>query len=122
MREFATGHGIAADWLVSEDFPDTANIIFTEFIPQCEIPKMQNAEIDSNELSLDMKELSDVENPTELVHKLSPLVVQYSDWIMALRESSLFSNLQKEKKFGEIVQTNLLNCEECRNRISYNFV
>ncbi|MBM2888544.1 DISARM system helicase DrmA [Leptospira interrogans] len=117
VREFATGHGIAADWLVSEDFPDTANIIFTEFIPQCEIPKMQNAEIDSNELSLDMKELSDVENPTELVHKLSPLVVQYSDWIMALRESSLFSNLQKEKKFGEIVQTNLLNCEECRNRI-----
>ena len=79
-REFAIGHGCAAEWTEGEG-PDRARAVYTELIPQYELPKVEPRDIGGN--GLDMSALASVRSADELGSLLTPLVVEYKKWIAA---------------------------------------
>ena len=76
-REFATGHGVAAEWdgLTPDDTAVTS--VRTEFIPTFELPKVIAADDIAGGATLDMMALSRLDDPGALFTALEPLVKQY---------------------------------------------
>jgi hypothetical protein len=92
-REFAVGHGCAAEWVESER-PDRARGVRTELIPQYELPKVEPHDIGGP--GLDMSSLADARSADELSQLLMPLVTEYQNWIDAknVAVGQLSSDLQ----------------------------
>jgi hypothetical protein len=109
-REFAVGHGCAAEWLQSER-PDRARAVRTELIPEYELPKVEARDI--GEPSLDMAALADVRSPDELGKLLVPLVLEYKKWIEA--KSATVANLSPD--LHAVARAHLEECSLALGRI-----
>jgi hypothetical protein len=84
--EFATGHGVAANWELS-DQPSRAVAVWTEVIPEHEVPIVKPRA--SNGLAgLDMDELANVSDSRKLRHLLDPLIAAYKTWIDERRQEA----------------------------------
>ena len=77
-REFAAGHGVAADWDTEEQDAKGASRIYTAVIPSREIHTVRGP-VDLPELSMD--ELGNAESPDQVRHLLEPLLDAYEQWI-----------------------------------------
>jgi len=76
VPEFATGHGVSADWEVV----DTAcRVLRTAWIPTAEVERTETVALKGVVLSMDR--LGALQNAAELETALRPLVVQYRTWI-----------------------------------------
>ena len=76
MPEYATGHGIAADWEVIDN---ACRVLRTRWIPQAQVEKTVTALIADVELS--MAALGEVADGDAVRVALLPLVTHYRDWI-----------------------------------------
>jgi hypothetical protein len=81
-REFAIGHGCAADWIVSERV-DRASEVRTALIPDFELPRIEPRAFEGR--GLDMSILAAVRSPSELRGLLIPLLEEYEKWIAQKR-------------------------------------
>ncbi|ENM3753952.1 DISARM system helicase DrmA [Vibrio cholerae] len=80
-KEFATGHGVAAGWDGLNVTRDRASLLFTDFIPNFEVPSLiaQSGAIPG--LNLDMLELSQCATPNDLFQAIEPLLLAYEQWV-----------------------------------------
>lgn len=91
---FATGHGLAATW---NDADVTENLTVKRVTAKA-IPKFYQELLSTNvsNISLSMKEISEVEDAKQLREILSPLITGYQTWISEeeAKHSSIQGNLQ----------------------------
>ena len=84
--EYATGHGVSADWETAAD--GACRRVRTTWIPRAEVEKIETAEIPGVELSMDA--LGAPSSGAEVGPMLQPLVAAYREWIetrrLALRD------------------------------------
>ena len=84
--EYATGHGVSADWETAAD--GACRRVRTTWIPRAEVEKIETAEIPGVELSMDA--LGAASSGAEVGPMLQPLVAAYREWIetgrLALRD------------------------------------
>lgn len=76
--EYATGHGIAADWEIVDD---VCRVLRTRWIPQAEVEKTTTAPIADVELS--MTALGQLADGDAVREALSPLAEHYREWVKA---------------------------------------
>lgn len=84
-REFATGHGVAAEWDGLTQDGKSVESIRTEFIPSFEVPKVIAADDIAGGATLDMLALSKITDGSTLFTALEPLVIAYETWIEKAR-------------------------------------
>lgn len=110
-REFAIGHGCAAEWSVLEA-SGLATEIRTELIPSHELPKVEAGA--SGGLQLGMRELAEVASPTDLRILLGPLLESYGEWIEQKQTeiSALSSDLQS------IARSHMEDCRKALGRMT----
>ena len=77
-REFAAGHGVAADWDTEGQDAKGASRIYTTVIPSREIHTVRGP-LDLPDLSMD--ELGNAESPDKIRYLLEPLLDAYAQWI-----------------------------------------
>lgn len=82
VREYAVGHGVAAQAIVAE--ADRCFEVRTDWLPRGEVERVEPAAIPQVELG--MEALSGLVDGTEAGVKLRPLVTQYRNWIAAQRQ------------------------------------
>ncbi|WP_210433794.1 DISARM system helicase DrmA [Enterobacter huaxiensis] len=80
-KEFATGHGVAAGWDGLNVTRDRASLLFTDFIPNFEVPSLIAQSGAISGLNLDMWELSQCATPNDLFQAIEPLVLTYEKWV-----------------------------------------
>jgi Helicase conserved C-terminal domain len=81
--EYATGHGIAADWEVHEG---TCRVLRTRWIPTAQVERTVAPSIDDAVLAMD--ELGNLKDGGAAINALGPLVTQYRDWIAQRRSET----------------------------------
>lgn len=81
--EYATGHGIAADW---EMVDGACRVLRTRWIPRAEVEKTVTAPIADVELS--MSALGELADGAAVRVALTPLVAHYREWITAQRAAA----------------------------------
>ena len=75
--EYATGHGVSADWDVAVN--GRCRRVWTTWIPRAEVEKIETATIPGAELS--MGALGELEDGAAAERMLQPLVAEYRAWI-----------------------------------------
>ena len=78
VPEYATGHGVSADWEVTHG---DCRVVRTAWIGQAEVEATSTASVDGVELS--MQALGSLESSAALRAALDPLVAEYRDWIQS---------------------------------------
>jgi len=76
--EYATGHGISADWMILDG---ECRVLRTRWLPSAEVERTETSKIDGVELS--MAALGDVADGAAVSVALLPLVAHYREWIGA---------------------------------------
>ena len=79
--EYATGHGVSADWDVLDG---ACRVLRTSWIPSAEVEKTETAPIEGVELSMDA--LGALSDGAAAAAALQPLVDQYRAWVAAQRK------------------------------------
>jgi hypothetical protein len=79
-REYATGHGVSAEWEVVDD---VCRVLRTAWIPSAEVEKTLTADVPGVELAMDA--LATLADGAAAQSALRPLVTQYRSWIEARR-------------------------------------
>lgn len=74
--EYATGHGVSADWKLSDS---RCRLLRTAWIPNAEVEKTETLDIEGVELSMDS--LGSLPDAAAVSTALTPLVEQYRAWI-----------------------------------------
>jgi hypothetical protein len=116
-REFATGHGVAAEWDDPVGDGRRTTAVFTEFIPSYEVPLLIAPTIQTGSANLDMRDLARAQSGREVVELLEPMVTAYETWIDRIeREVSLFSD-EMDADLIRSAKENIRQCETCVSRI-----
>lgn len=116
-REFATGHGVAAEWDGLTPDGKSVSSIRTEFIPSFEVPKVIAANDIAGGATLDMMALAKINDPIALVAAIEPLVKQYEDWIDARRDDAEEAVIKDHELHCETAGIQLDNCENAAARM-----
>lgn len=116
-REFATGHGVAAEWDGLTSDGKSVSSIRTEFIPSFEVPKVIAANDIAGGATLDMVALSEIENADQLFNAIEPLVVQYESWIEDRRNEIQETDISSHMLHSEAAKFQLENCEKAAARM-----
>jgi hypothetical protein len=116
-REFATGHGVAAEWKPPTNNGRRTTAVFTEFMPQHEVSTLIAPSEQTGDAMLDMKTLAETTSPDALVKHLEPLVVAYESWIAATERASLVADIQSDPQLRDAAKVNIDRCMECAGRI-----
>ena len=111
--EYATGHGVSADWEVHDG---RCLVLRTRWVPRAEVEKTETAPIAGVELSMGaLGELTDGEAARTA---LSPLVDGYRKWIVVQREATDGLDPHRRETAGLLLQ----NAEIAANRIERGIV
>jgi hypothetical protein len=116
-REFATGHGVAAEWDGLTSDGQAVTSVRTEFIPRFEVPKVIAADDIAGGAVLDMVKLSKLSDGESLFAALDPLVQQYEQWIVERREEAKGSAIADNALLREAAEVQLANCTRAAKRI-----
>ena len=116
-REFATGHGVAAEWdgLIPDGTAVTS--VRTEFIPAFELPKVIATDDIAGGATLDMMALSKLEDPDALFAALEPLVKMYEVWIKDRRAEAEEPAIKGHALHREAAGFQLDHCKKAAARI-----
>jgi hypothetical protein len=116
-REFATGHGVAAGWALPTKPGRRTTEVFTEFIPNYEVPLLIAPSEETGGATLDMKVLAEAKTATELAPMLEPMATAYEQWISATSTASEATDIQSDPQLRDAAKENLARCTECAVRI-----
>lgn len=116
VREFAAGHGVAADWEVSTD-PARAVRLWTEHIPLQELPSLIAPTDIAGNAVLDMKRLAALASGNDAKDALSPLVDRYEDWIADRRGELTKEPFLSDRKLFDVADEHLRRCEISAKRM-----
>lgn len=116
-REFATGHGVAADWDSPPNGDSRTTKIYTEFMPSYEVPMLIAPAKQASGAVLDMKDLAQVQSAAELEQMLAPLVEAYEVWVSETKNASMAVAIQDDPQLRDAAMENISRCEECATRI-----
>lgn len=116
-REFATGHGVAAEWSGLTADLTAVKSVRTEFIPSYEIPKVIAADDIAGGATLDMLALSKITDGSQLIAALDPLVASYEAWIENVRKEAEEPALKNHDLHREAAECQLENCEKAAARM-----
>ena len=98
--EYATGHGIAADWELHEG---RCHVLRTRWIPTAQVEATVAPGIDDVVLAMDT--LGDLNNGDAAVEALLPLVRQYRDWIARRQgETAALSPARRHETAEELLR------------------
>jgi hypothetical protein len=118
-REFATGHGVAAGWNPPAAEGYLTSAVFTEFIPQSEVPQLIAPGERTGGAVLDMKLLAEAGSGEQLMKYLEPMVGEYESWIAALERASRDADIENDPQLKDAARENVSRCKECANRIRF---
>jgi hypothetical protein len=121
-REFATGHGVAAEWDGISSDEKSVSSIRTEFIPSFEVPKVIAANDISGGATLDMVVLAKITDPNELYNAILPLVEEYESWIETRRSEAGEPDIKNHYLHNETADSQLINCEKAASRMRRGLV
>ncbi len=107
VRNYAIGHGCAADW----DDSDKVSWISTAIFPKYDIKPIVPSKIDG--VSLEMLKMSPYGNFTDTVKELRLMCAKYREWINGLR--TIRKGLEAEYKIT--ADRHIANCETCLSRM-----
>ena len=82
--EYATGHGVSADWKIADD--GVCRRVRTTWIPRAEVEKIETVAVLGAELS--MRALGETADGTRAERMLRPLVTEYRGWIESQRAAA----------------------------------
>jgi hypothetical protein len=116
-REFATGHGVAVGWEKPAEGVQRTTAVFTDFIPEYEVPLLIAPSTRASGATLDMRALAGAATPEDVVGFLSPLAKSYEDWVAATEKTSLAANIQGEGQLRDAARENIKRCVEGARRI-----
>jgi hypothetical protein len=116
-KEFAAGHGVAADWMLSDN-QDRATKIWTEFVPRVELAGLVAPTDIAGDALLDMKSLSNCSDPRSLVSALQPLVSNYKDWILKQSTRLEEEPLAADALLRKVAEEHLSRCEASADRMA----
>ena len=114
-REFATGHGVAAEWDGLTPDGRAVTSVRTEFIPTFEVPKVIAADDIAGGATLDMMALSKLDDANALFAALEPLAKMYEAWIKDRRDDA--AAVKDHALHREAAAFQLDNCEKAAARI-----
>ncbi|TGN73465.1 helicase [Bradyrhizobium yuanmingense] len=116
-KEFAAGHGVAANWVQSENH-DRATKIWTDFLPGVELAGLVAPTNIAGDAILDMKALAGCNSPQCLVSALRPLVDNYRCWILGQSDQLTKEPLVSDSVLRKVAQEHLSRCEASAERMS----
>jgi hypothetical protein len=116
-REFATGHGVAAEWYAPIDDGRRTIGVYTEFMPKHEVPLLIAPSEQTGGATLDMKTLSETTAPEALTKLLEPMVAAYEAWILATERASLVADIQGDAQLRDAAKVNIDRCKDCAARM-----
>jgi hypothetical protein len=116
-REFATGHGVAADWDAPTEGDRRTTSVFTDFMPKHEVPLLIAPSEQTGAATLDMKSLAETTTPEELMKALEPLVAAYETWIETAERASLTLDIQNDAQLRDAAKVNIDRCKDCAARM-----
>ena len=117
--EFAVGHGVAVDTVVSDGTPGTAVRLMTRVAPSYEVPMTTPPGVDDNPalagVVLDMQQLAEMSD-AELLESLRVLTESYGQWIDA-NQARVNAGIDGLDEFDATARQALEDCREARARI-----
>lgn len=116
-REFATGHGVAAEWDTPMEDGRRTTAVFTEFIPKHEVPILIAPSEQTGGATLDMRTLAETTEPDRLARLLEPMVSAYDAWIAATERASLAPDIQGDVQLRDAAKVNIDRCRDCAVRM-----
>jgi len=112
-REFATGHGVAANWSQDNVESPRATQVSTDPLPAFEVPQLLPATEGHSEAVLDMKTLAQASSGEGLAEAVGPLVDAYQDWA-----DSLEAQIDEASPGGDGRDAATANVDHCRTAAS----
>ena len=116
-REFATGHGVAANWLKPSGYGTHSASVFTEFIPSYEVPQLIPPSDQVEGAILDMQLLAEATDSATVVDMLERLVATYEKWTDSLAQRLDSESLFDNRVMKETGTDNLNACLQCAKRL-----
>lgn len=116
-REFATGHGVATGWATPVENGSRTTSVFTDFIPEFEVPLLIAPAENVPGANFDMQSLAEASTPQVLIACLEPLADAYELWIGETRKASQSADIQSDGVLREAAAENLARCEDCAQRV-----
>lgn len=107
IKNYAIGHGCAADW----DDSEIVSWISTAIFPKYDIKPIVPNTIDG--VSLEMYKMSPYGNFDEALNELNLMCKRYRDWINGLR----IELCSLEDIYTETAEKHIKDCEECLSRM-----
>jgi hypothetical protein len=115
--EFTTGHGVATGWVVPEKGASRATKVFTDFMPDHEVPNLIAPADSVKKAGLDMKALGHATNPVEIEKALEPLLEAYEGWVSDRKKDAAKPEIAGDPKLKEVADENLKTCDEALVRM-----
>ena len=116
-REFATGHGVAAGWDGLAEDGLRVSTIFTEFIPDFEVPSLIAPADATGGAKLDMFELSQASGPAQLKTWLEPMLAAYDKWIGERKAEAATPPISTSDDYTDTAKELIRRCEHASERM-----
>ena len=113
----AIGHGVAASWSSASGYPARCERIWTEHIPDFEVPNMVPNESEGAAAQLDMYELSQLASAAAVIDALAPLIEDYERWIEETSARVAEPPIADVLSFRDAAEVNLRSCREAATRM-----
>jgi hypothetical protein len=110
-REFAIGHGCAAEWSEAAE-SSRAVEVRTELVPKYELPRVDPREFGGR--GLDMDVLADAGSGEDLQGLLNPLLDEYESWIARKQDEV---SLLSPDDLQPVANTHLTDCRDALKRM-----
>lgn len=116
-REFATGHGVAAEWEDPDAGSKRTTAVWTEFIPGFEIPALVAPASAAGGACLDMRDLAEAKSGTEVRTMLQPMLLAYQNWIARVKTECKAPEIQGDDALVNAAELHLTRCNEALKRM-----
>ncbi|XAZ07304.1 helicase [Acinetobacter seifertii] len=116
-KEFATGHGVAAGWDGLNISCDRASLLFTDFIPNFEVPSLVAQSGNIPNLNLDMLELSKCGTSEDLFDAIEPLLLAYEQWVNNRKDDAKGTPFNLTLENIDTAKILIESCEDAARRM-----
>lgn len=117
-QEFATGHGVAVGWDGLTEDGARVSSVFTDFIPDFEVPNLIAPADATGGAQLDMFELSQANSPAQLKTWLEPMLNAYDRWIDNRKTEALTPPISGSDEYTDTANELIRRCEHAAERMS----
>jgi len=111
-KEFSVGHGVATKALLIEGRCTTVE---STWVPKSEVERVEPREV--RDVALEMEALATVPSPEELIARLTPLALQYADWIRGQKNLAPKSPKRRAETATELIKNAETACRRIEDGI-----